>query len=69
MKLFNIFFFTVLSTNSAEEDDDFNMAGFNYSPPGPDFDKEYSKNVTALVGHTAVLTCRVRNSGNRTVIF
>ncbi|ODM97540.1 Fibroblast growth factor receptor 1, partial [Orchesella cincta] len=55
----------VLSTNSAEEDEEFDFAA--YSPPGPYFDKEYSKNVTALVGKTASLTCRVRNSGNRTI--
>jgi len=34
---------------------------------GPYFDKAASKNVTALVGHTAYLNCRVRNLGNRTV--
>lgn len=34
---------------------------------GPYFDKTASKNVTALVGHTAYLNCRVRNLGNRTV--
>jgi len=34
---------------------------------GPYFDKVASKNVTALVGHTAYLNCRVRNLGNRTV--
>lgn len=34
---------------------------------GPYFDQTASKNVTALVGHTAYLNCRVRNLGNRTV--
>lgn len=34
---------------------------------GPYFDNTASKNVTALVGHTAYLNCRVRNLGNRTV--
>lgn len=34
---------------------------------GPYFDETASKNVTALVGHTAYLNCRVRNLGNRTV--
>ncbi|XP_050524083.1 zwei Ig domain protein zig-8-like isoform X3 [Daktulosphaira vitifoliae] len=34
---------------------------------GPYFDKNASKNVTALVGQTAYLNCRVRNLGNRTV--
>jgi hypothetical protein len=36
---------------------------------GPYFDKTASKNVTALVGHTAYLNCRVRNLGNRTVSY
>lgn len=34
---------------------------------GPYFDKSVSKNVTALVGKTSYLSCRVRNLGNRTV--
>lgn len=34
---------------------------------GPYFDKSVSKNVTALVGKTTYLSCRVRNLGNRTV--
>lgn len=34
---------------------------------GPYFDVEVSKNVIALVGKTASLTCRVKNLGNRTV--
>ncbi|XP_077288921.1 zwei Ig domain protein zig-8-like [Arctopsyche grandis] len=34
---------------------------------GPFFDITASKNVTALVGKTANLNCRVRNLGNRTV--
>lgn len=34
---------------------------------GPYFDIEASKNVTALVGSTAYLNCRVRNLGNKTV--
>lgn len=34
---------------------------------GPYFDKSASKNVTALVGKTAYLNCRVRNLGNRSV--
>ena len=36
---------------------------------GPYFDISASKNVTALVGNTAYLNCRVRNLGNRTVSF
>jgi hypothetical protein len=34
---------------------------------GPHFDLAYSKNVTALVGKTAQLNCRVHDLGNRTV--
>jgi hypothetical protein len=34
---------------------------------GPYFDPSASKNVTALVGRTAYLNCRVRNLGNKTV--
>ncbi|KAH1006155.1 hypothetical protein HUJ05_006919 [Dendroctonus ponderosae] len=34
---------------------------------GPFFDKSVSRNVTALVGKTTYLGCRVRNLGNRTV--
>lgn len=34
---------------------------------GPYFDKAASKNVTALLGKTAYLTCRVKGIGNKTV--
>jgi len=34
---------------------------------GPYFDKAFSKNVTALLGKTAYLNCRVKNLGNKTV--
>ncbi len=34
---------------------------------GPYFDTSASKNVTALVGKTAYLNCRIRNLGNKTV--
>lgn len=34
---------------------------------GPHFDLQYSRNVTALVGKTAQLNCRVHDLGNRTV--
>ncbi|KAJ6649272.1 Zwei Ig domain protein zig-8 [Pseudolycoriella hygida] len=36
---------------------------------GPYFDTSASKNVTALVGKTAYLNCRIRNLGNRTVTW
>lgn len=38
-----------------------------YSIRGPYFDTTASNNVTALVGKTAYLKCRVKNLGNRTV--
>ncbi|XP_052870128.1 zwei Ig domain protein zig-8-like [Anopheles cruzii] len=34
---------------------------------GPHFDLSTSKNITALVGKTAYLNCRVKNLGNKTV--
>ncbi|KAL1117852.1 hypothetical protein AAG570_004167 [Ranatra chinensis] len=34
---------------------------------GPHFDKAASKNVTALLGKTAYLNCKVKNLGNKTV--
>ncbi|XP_050352683.1 protogenin B-like isoform X2 [Nymphalis io] len=36
---------------------------------GPHFDIAYSRNVTALVGKTAQLNCRVHDLGNRTIRF
>ncbi|GLH02285.1 SFRICE_033561 [Gryllus bimaculatus] len=36
---------------------------------GPYFDKVASKNVTALLGKTAYLNCRVKNLGNKTMVF
>lgn len=37
------------------------------SPTGPFFDKMASKNVTALLGKTTYLNCRIKNLGNKTV--
>lgn len=36
---------------------------------GPYFEPSVSKNVTALVGKTAYLNCKVKNLGNKTVIL
>ncbi|XP_026851225.1 serine/threonine-protein kinase pakA isoform X2 [Drosophila persimilis] len=36
---------------------------------GPYFDKAVSKNVTALLGKTAYLNCRVKNLGNKTMLL
>ena len=38
-----------------------------YDPEMPIFDLDHSSNVTALLDKTAVLNCRVRNIGNKTV--
>ena len=38
-----------------------------YDPDMPIFDLDHSVNVTALLGKTAVLNCRVKNIGNKTV--
>lgn len=38
-----------------------------YDPDMPIFDLDHSANVTGLLGKTAVLNCRVRNIGNKTV--
>ena len=35
----------------------------------PYFDLEQSKNVTAVLGKTALLNCRVKNIGNKTVSY
>ncbi|XP_066948300.1 lachesin-like [Macrobrachium rosenbergii] len=39
----------------------------NFDPEKPYFDYEQSANVTALLGKTAILNCRVKNIGNKTV--
>jgi len=38
-------------------------------PGEPSFDLSTPKNVTALVGKSAYLSCRVRNLGNKTVSY
>lgn len=52
---------------TAESDVD-DAALHNALNRGPYFDISASKNVTALVGNTAYLNCRVRNLGNKTVM-
>lgn len=37
------------------------------SPTDPFFERKSSKNVTALLGKTTYLNCRVKNLGNKTV--
>nr|XP_040236517.2 zwei Ig domain protein zig-8-like [Anopheles coluzzii] len=58
-------YFQTSSFDEADQDDD--DAAKNPLDRGPYFDISASRNVTALVGNTAYLNCRVRNLGNRTV--
>ncbi|CAD7079743.1 unnamed protein product [Hermetia illucens] len=56
--------------NSEFDGDDY--VGAQSSKPlnrGPYFDLAASRNVTALVGKTAYLNCRIRNLGNKTVTW
>uniref|UniRef100_A0A182TC26 Ig-like domain-containing protein n=1 Tax=Anopheles maculatus TaxID=74869 RepID=A0A182TC26_9DIPT len=57
-------YFQTSSFDETELEDD---AAKNPLDRGPYFDISASRNVTALVGNTAYLNCRVRNLGNRTV--
>lgn len=43
------------------------LVDMDTSKSGPYFDVTNSKNVTALLGKTAYLNCRVKNLGNKTV--
>ncbi|KAK6631541.1 hypothetical protein RUM44_006068 [Polyplax serrata] len=43
-----------------------NALDFSNNRGAPFFDKAASKNVTALLGKTAYLNCRVKNLGNKT---
>ena len=52
--------------SSGAEDEDLGVPTAN-GLRGPYFETSASKNVTALVGKTAYLNCRVRNLGNKTV--
>ncbi|XP_049827274.1 zwei Ig domain protein zig-8-like isoform X1 [Schistocerca gregaria] len=50
-----------------EPDEDYAVSVGGSGLGGPYFDVSASRNVTALVGRTALLNCRVRNLGDRTV--
>lgn len=54
------------SFNDGNENSDTMQSALNR---GPYFDISASRNVTALVGSTAYLNCRVKNLGNKTVSF
>ncbi|KAK6644075.1 hypothetical protein RUM43_000340 [Polyplax serrata] len=45
-----------------------NALDFSNNRGAPFFDKAASKNVTALLGKTAYLNCRVKNLGNKTFL-
>ncbi|GLV38216.1 defective proboscis extension response 9 [Carabus blaptoides fortunei] len=67
-----IFCFCSYLINGAQRESEKDASGGNAlvettTRPGPHFDKSASKNVTALLGKTAYLNCRVKNLGNRTV--
>lgn len=51
------------NTNSQNEA----IIGHNPLDRGPYYDVSASRNVTALVGKTAYLNCRIKNLGNKTV--
>lgn len=55
------------SDNGFTSETDEELAQHNALNRGPYFDISASKNVTALVGSSAYLNCRVRNLGNKTV--
>jgi hypothetical protein len=56
-----------LAVRAAQKESTGNTLEFSGSRSGPYFDKGASKNVTALLGKTAYLNCRVKNLGNKTV--
>ncbi|XP_052869343.1 zwei Ig domain protein zig-8-like [Anopheles cruzii] len=58
-------YFQTSSFDETELDDE--ALARNPLDRGPYFDISASRNITALVGNTAYLNCRVRNLGNRTV--
>lgn len=53
-------------TGKAKESSN-NALDYSNNRGAPFFDKVASKNVTALLGKTAYLSCRVKNLGNKTV--
>lgn len=55
--------------NSFNENENSDVAMQSPLNRGPYFDVSASRNITALVGSTAYLNCRVRNLGNKTVWF
>ncbi|KAF9799797.1 hypothetical protein SFRURICE_005090 [Spodoptera frugiperda] len=55
-----------LNTDAVQELD-YTDVDLGLTQRGPRFDVPHSKNVTALVGKTAQLNCRVHDLGNRTV--
>jgi hypothetical protein len=60
-------YFWSLAVRAAQKESTGNTLEFSGSRSGPYFDKGASRNVTALLGKTAYLNCRVKNLGNKTV--
>ncbi|XP_050084104.1 zwei Ig domain protein zig-8-like [Anopheles aquasalis] len=60
-------YYQTSSFDDGEQDGELDGGAKNPLDRGPYFDISASRNVTALVGNTAYLNCRVRNLGNRTV--
>ncbi|EEB12316.1 hypothetical protein Phum_PHUM170540, partial [Pediculus humanus corporis] len=56
-------------TGKNKESSSNNALDYNNNRGTPFFDKAASKNVTALLGKTAYLNCRVKNLGNKTTFF
>ncbi|XP_032691377.1 lachesin-like isoform X2 [Odontomachus brunneus] len=54
-------------SGSSKGSDTYQNALEDTTRSGPYFDKSASKNVTALLGKTTYLNCRVKNLGNRTM--
>ncbi|XP_016842611.1 zwei Ig domain protein zig-8 isoform X7 [Nasonia vitripennis] len=59
--------YSMLHNSSGKGGDTYSNALDETSRTGPYFDKSASKNVTALLGKTTYLNCRVKNLGNKTM--
>jgi hypothetical protein len=57
----------VLLRSAAAASDPLGESRGGPASPYPDFLQQHSGNVTAALGKTALLNCRVRNVGNKTV--
>ncbi|XP_011504539.1 PREDICTED: protein turtle homolog B-like isoform X3 [Ceratosolen solmsi marchali] len=62
-----VYGYSMLHSSGSKSSDTYQNTLVETSRTGPYFDKSASKNVTALLGKTTYLTCRVKNLGNKTV--